>query len=57
MSIKAMAVVWEAELPRPEKFVLLALADHADHEGGIFHHHWDELPGRQAIRTKKYWQS
>ena len=34
MSVKAMAAVWDADLPRPEKFVLLALADHADHEGG-----------------------
>ena len=47
MSIKAMAVVWEAELPRPEKFVLLALADHADHEGG----HISPSLGRIAWKT------
>ncbi len=33
MSVKAMAIAWEADLPQREKFVLLAYADHADHEG------------------------
>jgi hypothetical protein len=33
MSVKAMAQVWEADLLRDEKFILLALADHAGHEG------------------------
>ena len=33
MSVKAMAIVWEADLPRAEKFILLAMADHADHNG------------------------
>ena len=33
MSVKAMAIVWEADLPRAEKFVLLAMADHADQNG------------------------
>ena len=33
MSVKAMAWVWDQEMPRDEKFVLLAYADHADHEG------------------------
>jgi len=33
MSVKAMAWVWDQEIPRDEKFVLLAYADHADHEG------------------------
>ena len=42
-----MAIVWEAELPRPEKFVLLALADHADHEGG----HISPSLGRVAWKT------
>ena len=34
-------------LPRPEKFVLLALADHADHEGG----HISPSLGRVALKT------
>lgn len=33
MSVRQMAMVWELDLPKPEKFLLLALADHADHEG------------------------
>jgi len=47
MSVKAMAAVWDADLPRPEKFVLLALADHADHEGG----HISPSLGRVALKT------
>lgn len=32
-----MGIAWEGKLPQNEKFVLLAYADHADHEGnGIF---------------------
>ena len=34
MSVKAMAWVWDQEIDRDGKFVLLAYADHADHEGG-----------------------
>lgn len=35
MSVKAMAAVWDMEIKDPaEKFVLLAYADHADHQGG-----------------------
>lgn len=33
MSGKVSGQVWECDLPRPEKYVLLALADHADHDG------------------------
>jgi hypothetical protein len=33
MSGKIMGLVWEMELPHGEKYVLLAMADHADHEG------------------------
>ena len=33
MSVKVMGMVWDAPLPRDEKFVLLAYADHADHDG------------------------
>jgi len=33
MSVKAMAWVWDQDIPRDEKFLLLAYADHADHEG------------------------
>jgi hypothetical protein len=29
-----MAAVWDMDLPRDHKFVLLAYADHADHDGG-----------------------
>ena len=33
MSVKVMGMVWDLEIPRDEKFVLLAFADHADHDG------------------------
>jgi len=33
MSVKVMGLVWDAELPKQEKFVLLAYADHAGHNG------------------------
>ncbi len=33
MSAKISGLVWELELPREEKYVLLCLADHADHDG------------------------
>lgn len=34
MSVKIMGQVYDADLPRNEKSILLAYADHADHEGG-----------------------
>lgn len=34
MSVKIMGMVWDSALPRNEKAILLAYADHADHEGG-----------------------
>jgi Helix-turn-helix domain/Conserved phage C-terminus (Phg_2220_C) len=33
MSVKVMGQVWELDLPHQEVLVLLAMADHADHEG------------------------
>ena len=33
MSVKIMGLVWDLDLPQNEKFVLLAYADHADHDG------------------------
>ena len=37
MSVKIMGLVWDSCLPRDEKFVALAYADHASHDGsGIF---------------------
>ena len=33
MSVKIMGLVWDLDLPQNEKFVLLAYADHADHNG------------------------
>lgn len=39
-------MVWETSLPRPQKYVLLALADHADHEGGSIY------PGLELIAWK-----
>lgn len=33
MSVKVMGMVWDADLPRNQKMVLLAYADHADHDG------------------------
>lgn len=34
MSVKVMGLVWDAQIERGMKFILLAYADHADHEGG-----------------------
>ncbi len=34
MSVKIMGQVWELDVPHAQMLVLLALADHADHEGG-----------------------
>jgi len=36
MSVKYMALVWELALPREEKFVALAVADHSDDRGVCF---------------------
>lgn len=33
MSVKVMGLVWDSDLPRDQKFVLLAYADHAEHDG------------------------
>ena len=33
MSVKIMGLIWDYEIPRDEKFVLLAYADHASHDG------------------------
>jgi hypothetical protein len=33
MSVKMMGLVWDSFLPRDEKFILLAYADHANHDG------------------------
>jgi hypothetical protein len=33
MSVKAIARIWELDLPHSEAWVLMAFADHADHEG------------------------
>jgi hypothetical protein len=47
MSVKVMGQVWDADLPRPEKFVLLSYADHAAHDGtGIY-----PSVGRMAWKT------
>ena len=33
MSVRIMGQVWDLSLPHADKFVLLAMADHADHDG------------------------
>lgn len=33
MSVKIMGLVWDADLPRDEKYVAIAYADHAAHDG------------------------
>jgi len=46
MSLRAMAAVWELNLPtQTEKLVLLALADHADDDGFCY-------PGRKYVARK-----
>ncbi len=34
MSVKVMGLIWDCDLPPNHKLVLLAYADHADHDGG-----------------------
>jgi hypothetical protein len=34
MSVKMMGQIWELDVPHAQMLVLLAMADHADHEGG-----------------------
>lgn len=34
MSVKVMGWVWDRDIPRDKKYLLLAYADHADHDGG-----------------------
>lgn len=46
MSDKAKGRVWELDLPHNEKWVLLAMADHADHEGNNMY------PGHALIAYK-----
>ena len=46
MSVRVMAAVWQLDLPWMEKYVLVALADHADHEGE------DIWPGRDYLLSK-----
>ncbi len=46
MSVKVMAWVWDQDMPVKEKFVLLAYADHADHEGGSI------FPANKTIAKK-----
>lgn len=47
MSVKIMGAVWDADLPRDEKFILLSYADHAAHDGtGIY-----PSVGRTAWKT------
>jgi hypothetical protein len=43
MSVKVTGKVWDSDLPRDMKFVALANADHADHDGGSVY------PGRATI--------
>jgi DnaD/phage-associated family protein len=33
MSVKIMGLVWDLDIPREEKFILLAYTDHASHDG------------------------
>lgn len=46
MSVKIMGKVWDMELAPSEKLALLALADHADHEGA------NVRPGTQLLAKK-----
>lgn len=46
MSVVVMSKVWELDLPHNEAFVLLALADHADDQGGSI------FPSLQRIAWK-----
>ena len=46
MSGKVTGAVWEMDLPRPVKYLLLALAEHANHEGEQIH------PGVELLAWK-----
>lgn len=43
MSVKISGLVWDANIPRDEKFLLLAYADHAAHDGS------DVYPSKETI--------
>lgn len=47
MSVKIMGAVWDADLPRDEKFILLSYADHAAHDGTSIY----PSTGRTAWKT------
>ncbi len=47
MSVRVLSQVWELKLPRDEKLVLLAYADHADESGRSIH----PSVGRIAAKT------
>jgi Helix-turn-helix domain len=57
MSVKQMGMVWDLDLPANKKLVLLAYADHADHDGGSVYPslgriaHKTGYSRRQVIRT------
>ena len=46
MSVKIMGAVWDSDLPQDEKFVALAYADHANHDGS------DVYPSNSLIAWK-----
>ena len=46
MSAKLMGQVWDLDLPHNQAWVLMALADHADHEGN------NVYPGLGLLRYK-----
>jgi hypothetical protein len=53
MSVKVMGKVWDMDLPPGEKLVLLALADHADHNGNNAYPGNDLLAKKTGLSTRQ----
>ncbi|HEV8525449.1 MAG TPA: helix-turn-helix domain-containing protein, partial [Terriglobales bacterium] len=56
MSGKISGAVWEMNLPREEKYVLLAYADHADHEGNGVRPSYDLVAWKTGYKKRRVQQ-
>jgi len=50
MSAKMMGKVWDLDLPHNEQIVLLAYADHADHDGGSIFPSYDLIAWKTGYK-------
>jgi hypothetical protein len=54
MSAKQTGLVWELDLPHNEAWVLMAMADHADHDGHNVSRGFRSWPGRPATPPGRF---